>query len=277
MNAPLTPVQLRRRVALVAGTALAALIGIWFAPRIPQDPRYHDFADRREWLGIPNFGDVVSNFPFCIAGAAALWWLTQRYRVGPGRPFLTVQEKRGWVFVFVGIFLTGIGSAYYHWEPTTDTLFWDRLPMTLGFMGLLGVQIMERVSVRSGSMLLVPLVVLGVMSVLSWHQSEFHGIGDLRLYALVQFYPLLAIPLMLALFPPRYDRGYDILLAFGWYLLAKVTEWLDVRIFAWLGHTVSGHTIKHLAAAAGSAWLFRMLLKRRAVVEAPPGLPVDLQ
>ena len=29
--------------------------------------------------------------------------------------------------------LTAIGSAYYHWRPTTERLVWDRLPMSMAF------------------------------------------------------------------------------------------------------------------------------------------------
>jgi len=45
--------------------ALAAAVGIaaLFFPRTPQPLSYHQFADRRSWLGIPNFGDVVSSMP----------------------------------------------------------------------------------------------------------------------------------------------------------------------------------------------------------------------
>ena len=37
---------------------------------------------------------------------------------------------------FLGLFLTGFGSGYYHWEPTNDTLVLDRLPMTILFAGV---------------------------------------------------------------------------------------------------------------------------------------------
>ncbi|MCE9581577.1 MAG: alkaline phytoceramidase, partial [Planctomycetes bacterium] len=201
----MSPRALRNRIAPIGGLGLAAGIGMFFAKPIPQDPGYHAFADRRPLFGIPNFGDVLSNLPFCVVGALALAWLAKpSERVGPGRPFLTRAEWWGWTVVFVGVFFTGIGSAYYHWAPDTSTLFWDRLPMTVAFMGVLGVQVMERISVRSGAMLIVPFLALGVSSVVAWRLGEGTGTGDLRLYALVQFYPMAAIPLMLWLFPARY-------------------------------------------------------------------------
>ena len=261
------PRALRLRAALIGGLGLLALSGMYFIKRLPQDPAYHNFADRRPLCGIPNFGDVVSNLPFCVVGALAILWLSKpRERVGFGKPFLTFHEFRSWALVFTGVFVTGIGSAYYHWAPDTPRLFWDRLPMTVAFMGLLGVQVMERISVRGGSMLIIPFLITGASSVIAWRLGEGVGAGDLRLYALVQFYPMAAIPLMLLLFPPRYDRTGTLMLAFLWYLAAKLAEHWDVSIYNALGHTVSGHTLKHLFAATGTAFMLRMVMKRRPLV-----------
>ena len=41
----------------------ASLAGLPFLPPIPQDQAYHQFADHRTLLGIPNFWNVVSNVP----------------------------------------------------------------------------------------------------------------------------------------------------------------------------------------------------------------------
>jgi hypothetical protein len=106
---------------------------------------------------------------------------------------------------------------------------------------------------------------LGLASVVLWYASELHGAGDLRLYIMVQFYTLLLILLLLWLFPARYTRGADLMVAMGFYVLAKILESLDRQIFS-LGHSVSGHTLKHLAAAAGVYSIFRMLARRRPVV-----------
>ena len=108
---------------------------------------------------------------------------------------------------FGGLLLTGFGSAYYHWEPGNARLAWDRLPLAITLMGLLAATIAERIGVKSGLWLLGPLVALAAGSVIYWHWTEQRGAGDLRLYALVQFYPLVAIPLMLWWLAPRYTRG----------------------------------------------------------------------
>ena len=139
--------------------------------------------------------------------------------------------------------------------------------MTLGFMSLLSALLMERVNLRAGLMALGPLLLLGLASVAQWYASELRGAGDLRLYLMVQFYTLLLILLILGLFPARYTRGADLVVAMGFYVLAKLFEVLDRRIFN-LGHVVSGHTLKHLAAALGVYWIFRMLAHRRPVARS---------
>jgi hypothetical protein len=139
--------------------------------------------------------------------------------------------------------------------------------MTLGFMSLLSAMLMERLNVRAGLVALGPLLVLGLASVVQWYISELRGAGDMRLYFMVQFYTLLLILLILGLFPARYTRGADLVVAMGIYVLAKIFELLDRRIFN-LGHVISGHTLKHLAAAFAVYWVFRMLARRRAVAPA---------
>jgi hypothetical protein len=69
---------------------------------------------------------------------------------------------------------------------------------------------------------------------------------------------------MALLFPPRYTFGSDLAIVAGFYLLAKVLETLDKPIFR-LGQIVSGHTLKHLAAALAGYWILRMIKRRRPI------------
>jgi hypothetical protein len=245
---------------LLAVLTVASGTAIFFLPRISQDAAYHGFADQRTLLAIPNFLNVVSNLPFAVVGVLGLMFLFGRI----GSSFISRGERWPFVVFFLGVALTSIGSSYYHLAPSNERLVWDRLPMTLGFMSIFAAVIEERVSRRVGRWSLAPLLLLGLVSVFYWHMTESAGSGDLRLYAMVQFYPLLAIPLILALFPPLYTRGADLVLALAVYGLAKVLELADRAIYA-AGEIVSGHSLKHLAAAAAAYLILCALRKREPI------------
>lgn len=229
-------------------------------PPIPQSPSYHDFADHRSWLGIPNFGNVASNLAFAITG---IWGLAFLLRLNPQQYFVDPRERWPYTVAFFGILLTAFGSAYYHLAPNNARLVWDRIPMTIVFASLVAAVIAERISVHAGLRLLPFLIALGVGSVLQWYADELHGHGDLRFYAAVQAYSTIVLLLALLL-PPKYSRSRDFVAVVGFYVLAKILELADSRIFA-LTHILSGHTLKHLAAAAAGYWILRMLQKREAL------------
>jgi hypothetical protein len=89
-------------------------------------------------------------------------------------------------------------------------------------------------------------------------------------YALDQYLSIVLIVLMMILFPPRYSRSGDLLWAAGFYGLAKVLEALDARIYGWLVW-ISGHTLKHIAAAVAAYWVYRMLVKRSLLADLACG------
>jgi hypothetical protein len=136
---------------------------------------------------------------------------------------------------------------------------------------LLAATVAERVGPRIGARLLGPMLLAGIAAVLFWAASERAGAGDLHPYVVVQFFPLLAIPLLLALYPPRYSNGWLYLFALGLYALAKVAELSDAAIFHATGW-VSGHTLKHLLAAAAAGMLAVMLSRRRSFTLPPDAL-----
>ena len=262
----LKPAAFEARVLGFLGLGIVALGIVFCLPPIPQDLSYHTFADDRTMLGIPNFQNVASNLPFLVVGGLGLRLLLRRDAVRPGGPVLEPAERWPLVVLFAGVLLTGFGSSWYHLAPDNDRLVWDRLPMTVAFMGFFASMIAERIGVRAGTWLLGPLVWLGFASVLNWHMGEQRDAGDLRLYGFVQFYPLVTIPLMLYLFPARYTRSGDVIIALAWYFLAKVLEAGPVdRGLYDMGHLTSGHALKHLAAALGAYWLFLMVRNRRPV------------
>jgi hypothetical protein len=143
-------------------------------------------------------------------------------------------------------------------------LLWDRIPLAMAFMALFAAILTERVGPKVGRTLFLPLMLLGAGSVIYWHYTETLGAGDLRVYLLVQFYPLVALPFILVLFPPRYTRSSDLVAALTAYVVAKLLELLDYQIYA-AGQIVSGHTLKHLVAALSCCFVLLMLTKRRPI------------
>jgi len=247
---------------LAVGTILLVVIG-FFLPRIPQPLSYHAFADSRGCLGISNFGDVVSNVPFAIVGLWGIAFLLRLKGNELHERFIDRGERLPYLIFFVGMLLTAFGSSYYHLHPDNARLVWDRIPMTIAFMSLISALIAERINLRAGLWLLPFLLLVGMGSVLQWYWTELQGVGDLRLYGAIQAYSVVFLLIMLC-FPPRYTRGRDLLVVAGFYVMAKLLETFDRQIFG-LGHVVSGHTLKHLAAALAGYWVLRMLVRRRPV------------
>ena len=262
----LSAAAFRLRLAAMAALLVTAVVAVARLPRVPQDPGYHRFADRRSLEGVPNLLDVVSNLPLGAAGIAGLLFAVRKKSQTLG-PFSERWERAAWGTLFAAAIATAVGSIYYHWAPDNIRLFWDRLPMALMFMAFLAVMLGERMGMRAGQVLFVPLLAIGAASVIQWRMSEAAGAGDLRFYILVQFFPMLALPLLLALFPPSYSETRGLVAAMSWYVVAKLLEWGDARVFSW-GELVSGHTLKHLASAAAVYTLVRTLASRRLLEAA---------
>ncbi len=216
---------------------------------IPQPPRYHDFADQRMFLGVPNAFDVLSNLAFAIVG---LWGL--RAPRGGGR-------SPGYLLFVAAVLATAVGSSYYHWAPDNARLFWDRVPIALAAAGLLAGAYAETHTMRRPVALTLALSAFGVASVVWWSVTDRMGVGDLRPYLLIQLAPILLIPLWQAIArsAPR-DRIFFGIAAVL-YVLAKVAELADRQIFEALG-VMSGHTLKHLLAAVASAVLVANIVEK---------------
>lgn len=256
-----------RSTQVVYGVKVAALLAAFLLPAIPQPVDYHAFADRRGAFGIPYFADVASNVGFVLAGVLGLVSIL-RGRARFGVPV----ERWPYAVFFAGVLLSGIGSAWYHLAPDNERLFWDRLPMTVAFMGLVSAQLVDRVDVRRGLALLAPLLALGGLSVVYWRITERAGAGNVVPYAVLQAYAVFVLLLLAVLKPSRYTLGAQLYLVFAAYVLAKVAEALDAGIYA-LGGVVGGHALKHILAAAAAIVVWRMLVGRTLRPE-PGGAPV---
>jgi len=252
----------RRTQYVLAATALSVAAAL-VLPRIPQPADYHDFADHRAVACVANFFDVASNLGFLIVGLAGLVVVAR-----PATSFEQRGERWPYAVFFVGMVLTALGSAYYHLAPDNERLFWDRLPMAVAFMSLLAAQVVDRFGVRAGLALLVPLLLVGAASVVYWRATERAGDGNVLPYAILQAYSV-GILLVIALWhPSRYTRGNDVYWGFAGYVIAKAFELLDRPLFD-LGHLVSGHTLKHLAAAVAGWFVCRMLSRRSLCAPLP--------
>jgi len=257
--------HLSPRLAVIPAIGIVAALAVALHAPIPQPSAYHAFADQRRIFGVPNFWNVVSNLPLLLVGLAGVRALAGRSPQG------TLTSLRGAYFCFfLGGILVALGSAYYHVEPSNDTLTWDRLPMTLVFMAFFAIIIGEHLSPSLGRRLLAPLVLLGLASVVYWHLSERANDGDLRPYILVQYLPAALVPVVLLLFPSQLSRVGLVWAVLGMYALAKLFEVTDQQVFSF-GQIVSGHTLKHVVAALGM-YIFLVALKLRrdmpAVAEA---------
>ncbi len=239
------------RHALLLVIVFGSLAFVLSMQSLAQYPNYHNFADRRVFFGVPNFFDVMSNIPFLLVGMAGV-----SYCLG-NRP---TSLRSAWFAFFAGVALVSAGSAYYHWSPNNDTLVWDRLPMTIAFMGLFVALLAEYVSARLGRFLLLPALLVGFSSVLYWHWFD-----DLRVYIWIQLLPLLLVPVLMVLFRPKYSHEWLLLLALGCYVLSKIAEAYDQEVFAISQSLLSGHTLKHLLAAAAGLLLLVMLKTRSPI------------
>lgn len=213
---------------------LGAIVTVIILAPITQDQAYHNFSDDKELGGIKNFWNVISNLPFLFVG---VWGLVRLNAIE--------KFKNQYATFFVGVALVAIGSAYYHLKPTNDTLIWDRLPMTIGFMSLFSVVISEYLDEKRGTQLLIPLLFIGTLSIVHWSLFD-----DLSAYILVQFYPLLAIPIILIFNHSKTNHTFGYWILIGFYAIAKICEVYDGEILESTG-SLSGHSLKHLFAATG--------------------------
>lgn len=244
------------RTRVIAVLVLCALLapllsGVVLSP-MAQPQAYHDFADQRTMFGIPHAFNVVSNLPFLLVGALGLALLA---RAGMSTPR---ASRPPWVAMFVGVALTAFGSGWYHLDPNDATLVWDRLPMALGFAGLVAGTLIDRLH-RWQWPLLAAFVLIGTGSVVGWAAS-----GNLVPYLVMQAGFIVVALAATALVPSPYTRASWLYWATALYAAAMVAERLDRPVYTLLSGALSGHTLKHLLAAASTYVIYRMLHERRA-------------
>lgn len=199
------------------------------------------YADQRTFFGIPNFFLVAPGVIFFILGLMGLWKLgTQR------KTFL----RAVWMVFFIASIGIGLGSGYYHLDPSDPRLFWDRISISTAFMALVAGVISERIALNRAKIIAPLLILAGMGSIFYWASS-----GDVRFYYLVQCFSIIALPLLCFCFPMKGDKYiYGVVI---FYVLAKLVEMGDGQIFSLTHQMISGLTLKELCGAVGVYFVYR--------------------
>ncbi|MDR7152840.1 hypothetical protein J2W49_004818 [Hydrogenophaga palleronii] len=223
-------------------------------------PHGHPFVDARMFWGIPNFMDVLSNAPLFLAGALGVGVLQLQRGTKP----LPAVQLAMTVF-FVGLMLTGLGSAWYHWAPDAQGLVLDRLGMAVTFAGALALAVSERVSVAAASVTLRMSLMVALLSAVMPLSHD-----NVWPWAVVQFGGMALMGWLSMQKPVAGAMGVRIGVLLALYAVAKMFELGDAAVFLATGELVSGHTLKHLVAAlAVFPVVMAVRQNARAVVGAP--------
>jgi hypothetical protein len=230
----------RRTVATwLVGTAIvAAAVCIVVLGPIERGASFHHYADQRRWLGIPHAGDVLSNLAFVI---------------------VAVRYFRQVPAIAAAVAAIGLGSAIYHWAPSDTTLVVDWAPIGVTLMLVLAIVIRDRIGQRSAHVTLAAGPLAAVVAVGYWLVTGGTGDGDgtrgdMAPYVAVQLLGV-ALPPILALVAPGRIAARYLLAAVVCFVVARLLGANDAALLDAIG--LSGHSLKHVAAAAASAFVLR--------------------
>lgn len=230
-----------RPAALLPVLAALTIVVVAVVVTITRGPEFHRYADTRSWLGIPNAGDVLSNGAFLIAAVLPLRACVPAAYAAAAR---------------AGVFCIGLGSALYHVAPSDTLLAFDWAPIVLTLAVVGAAAIHDRTGPRAGLLALgiAPLFALG--SVAWWLASGgTHG-GNMAPYVAVQVTGI-ALPLSLAAVAPGAIRARYLVLGLIAFGVARLCASHDRDLLDLIG--VSGHSLKHVAAAIAAGCALRSL------------------
>ncbi|MDQ3335431.1 MAG: hypothetical protein M4D80_09720 [Myxococcota bacterium] len=229
------------RATIISGLAAIAIVIVALTVELVRGPEFHRYADTRTWLGIPHAGDVLSNLAFLLVAARGL-----RHTYAPmGRA------------VCAGIAAIGVGSAGYHIAPSDLTLAFDWAPIALTLGMLSAAVIHDRGGPGRLAALVVPVFAIG--SVTWWIVTGgTHG-GNMAPYVAVQA-ACVALPPLVAVVAPGSVRTGWLLAALAGFALARLCGAYDRVLLDAIG--ISGHSLKHIAAAQAAACALRALMRR---------------
>lgn len=249
-----------KSIKITLAVLFASIVIFSLLPPVGLPDGYHNFADQRILLFIPNFFDVASNIPFALLGLYGVDFLTRSKKdFFP----LDLSSKLAFLGFFLAVILVMFGSANYHWSPTDASLLWDRVPIVIAFVCLFGGFLSDRLNSHGVVLYVTPCLIFLSFGALAWDQYQFDQGGDLRFYLLVQIFPIVILPIVCRLYPVgRLTTEKHLWQMIAWYGVSKICEFFDTRIFILTNETVSGHTLKHLAAAMAVLAVIRMLREK---------------
>lgn len=198
---------------------------------VPQG--YHDFVDKRSFLRIPNFLDVISNLAILL----------------PALYLLQTRKKKSLLsnLLILHISLLAITSGYYHLNPSDKTVFWDIMSIATGCIIVLLI-IMNTTTEYN-----LLLYIFAVFSIIYWKKT-----GDLRLYLLIY----IGVPLYII---AKYYKNNNLQIYLFIMILCNILVWLtefnDHYIYKITNNLVSGHTLKHIFAGIGIFYVIKILQK----------------
>ena len=248
MKHPLTRSETSLIVALLMACAVACL-----GPAVAQYSDYHAFADQRTLGGLPFAMDVLSNFPFAVLGAWGLVRLgstttPRARRIGFAALVPCDAQRPLALLFFCGLVLTALCSSYYHLQPDNTGLAVDRMGMLVPFAGLMGLAAADRISARAGQWTAAAVLALGPVAVGVWALT-----GNLLPWSVLQGGGMVLIACLALRTSLVGAWGLPLMAVIAWYVLAKFLELGDHQVLAMTHDLVSGHTLKHFAAAM-AAW-----------------------
>ena len=214
--------------------------------KIERPKEYHNFADKKNILNIPNTVNVVSNISFLI----------------PVFYLLKSTKKRSLKvnLLMIHLVLLGIASTYYHYIPSDKTLFWDMLMIATTSMVVLNIfmtpQNLQKEEEKVDSYQLL-FYHFGFLSVIYWKFT-----GDIRLYLII----LIGVPLYIILknYKNKDIRNYLLLMIVS-NIILRLSEHNDHFIYQFTNKNISGHTIKHIFAGIGIFSVIKILEKTNKI------------
>ncbi|KAL9810074.1 hypothetical protein AtNW77_Chr5g0095571 [Arabidopsis thaliana] len=245
----------KRKRILVVGSFLCWSIIMFITPKVPLDSfRHHIFADKRNFMGVPNTLNVMTNFPFLIVGVLG-------FVLCIGGSFFNISlngEIWGWTLFYAGIASLAFGLLFIISNlMTTESSGTLCLFILIAYSSLFSSFLVERAGEKVGLSCLILLLFISCLSV-----AYARVFNDLRLCMTFQLIPCLVIPVMAVLLPPKYTHSRFWLWATAAYTIAKIEGLADNKIYNANRYIISGHSLEHLCSAVATLLLTIMLLYR---------------